>query len=77
MEYFITITSKQITHLRLYITDSHGRTIPQNIKYTNNIPVFPNPSQLILGNRSWEGVIKVDIVQYMGGQNNYLDNLVV
>ena len=74
MEYFITITSKQITHLRLYITDSHGRTIPQNIKYANNIPVITNPSQLILGNRSWEGVIKVDIVQYMGGQNNYLDS---
>jgi hypothetical protein len=74
MEYFITITSKQITHLRLYITDSHGRTIPQNIKYANNISVIANPSQLNLGNRSWEGVIKVDIVQYMGGQNNYLDS---
>ena len=74
MEYFITITSKQISHLRLYITDSHGRVIPQNIKYTNNVPTIANPSQLNLGNRSWEGVIKVDIVQYMGGQNNYLDS---
>lgn len=72
MEYFVSLTTKQITHMRLYITDSHGRTIPPNVPYTNNVPTFPPVKQLTLGNRSWEGVIKVDIVQYMGGQNNVL-----
>ena len=74
MEYFVSLTTKQITHMRLYITDSHGRSIPQNVPYLNNIPVFPPAYQLTLGNRSWEGVIKVDIVQYMGGQNNVLQS---
>ena len=74
MEYFVSLTTKQITHMRLYITDSHGRPIPQNVPYNNNIPVFPPVNQLTLGNRSWEGVIKVDIVQYMGGQNNVLQS---
>ena len=74
MEYFVSLTTKQITHMRIYITDSHGRTIPQNVPYLNNIPVFPPAYQLTLGNRSWEGVIKVDIVQFMGGQNNVLQS---
>lgn len=74
MEYFVSLTTKQITHMRLYITDSHGRPIPQNVPYNNNIPVFPPVNQLTLGNRSWEGVIKVDIVQYMGGQNDVLQS---
>ena len=74
MEYFVSLTTKQITHMRLYITDSHGRAIPQNVPYNNNIPVFPPVNQLTLGNRSWEGVIKVDIVQYMGGQNDVLQS---
>ena len=74
MEYFVALTTKQITHMRLYITDSHGRPIPPNVPYTNNVPTFPPVNQLTLGNRSWEGVIKVDIVQYMGGQNNHLQS---
>ena len=74
MEYFVALTTKQITHMRLYITDSHGRPIPPNVPYTNNVPTFPPVNQLTLGNRSWEGVIKVDIVQYMGGQNNVLQS---
>lgn len=74
MEYFVALTTKQITHMRLYITDSHGRPIPPNVPYTNNVPTYPPVNQLTLGNRSWEGVIKVDIVQYMGGQNNVLQS---
>lgn len=74
MEYFVALTTKQITHMRIYITDSHGRSIPQNVPYLNNIPVYPPTYQLTLGNRSWEGVIKVDIVQFMGGQNNVLQS---
>lgn len=74
MEYFVSLTTKQITHMKLYITDSHGRTIPPNVPYTNNVPTFPPVKQSTLGNRSWEGVIKVDIVQFMGGQNNVLQS---
>tara|TARA_R110002167_G_scaffold55731_3_gene158166 strand:- start:3634 stop:4782 length:1149 start_codon:yes stop_codon:yes gene_type:complete len=73
MEYFVSLTTRQITHLRLYITDSHGRDIPQNIVTTANAP--PNGAlveQRTLGNRSWEAVIKVDVVQYLGGQNDAL-----
>jgi len=78
MEYFVNLTTKNLTFLRLYITDSHGRKIPQNVKYditpgpTQNTPLTPPVKQLTLGNRSWEGVIKCDVVQYMGGQNNVL-----
>lgn len=74
MEYFVALTTKQITHMRLFITDSHGRDIPQNVQTTNNLPLNPPVLQSTLGNRSWEGVIKVDIVQYMGGQNNVLQS---
>jgi len=74
MEYFVSLTTKQITHLRLYITDSHGRDIPENVKTTNNLPLNPPVYQSTLGNRSWEGVLKVDIVQFMGGQNDVLQS---
>ena len=75
MEYFVALTTKQITHMRLYITDSHNRTVPPNVQSTKNVidDSLAN-SQTTLGNRSWEGVIKVDIVQYMGGQNNVLQS---
>jgi len=77
MEYFVNLTTKNLTFLKLFITDSHGRSIPQNVKYnlvppTENDPLTPPVKQLTLGNRSWEAVIKCDIVQYMGGQNNVL-----
>jgi hypothetical protein len=78
MEYFVSLTTKQITHMRLYITDSHGRDIPPNVQTLNNAdqsPVYPAlTAQSTLGNRSWEGVIKVDIVQFMGGQNQKLES---
>lgn len=76
MEYFVALTTKQITHMRLYITDSHNRTVPPNVKYLENAVVDTPLAnfQTTLGNRSWEGVIKVDIVQYMGGQNNVLQS---
>ena len=79
MEYFVNLTSRQLTFLRLYITDSHGRHIPQNVQRvlagdTGNDPLIPPVNQLTLGNRSWEAAIKVDILQYMGGQNNILQS---
>jgi hypothetical protein len=93
MEYFVNLTTKQLTFLRLFLTDSHGRVIPQNVRRQypprsgpNAYLPFgppdvgtegnPNPTpvnQLTLGNRSFESIIKVDIVQYMGGQNNVLN----
>lgn len=85
MEYFINLTTKQVTMMRLFLTDSHGRPIPQNVLYTESTdpgpPVVPGNSflnvpveQATLGNRSFECVIKVDIVQYMGGQNGVLNS---
>lgn len=88
MEYFVNLTTKQITFLRLFLTDSHGRTIPENVRRqypartgaTAYQPIVgagePNPTpvnQNTLGNRSFECVVKVDILQYMGGQNNTLN----
>ncbi len=87
MEYFINLTTKQITFLRLHLTDSHGRPIPQNVlrQYPARTgpnayqpiasPGLPNPdpvNQSTLGNRSFECIVKVDIIQHMGGQNNTL-----
>tara|TARA_R110002020_G_scaffold117892_2_gene269421 strand:- start:2179 stop:3405 length:1227 start_codon:yes stop_codon:yes gene_type:complete len=88
MEYFVNLTTKQITFLRLFLTDSHGRTIPENVRReypprtgpTAYLPLaggngLPNPTpvnQSTLGNRSFECIVKVDILQYMGGQNNVL-----
>ena len=77
MEYFVNLNTRQLTFLRLFITDSHGRNIPQNVQrvlagLTGNDPLIPPVEQLTLGNRSWEACIKVDIVQFMGGQNGVL-----
>ena len=75
MEYFVNLNTRQLTFLRLYLTDSHGRAIPQNVQRvlsgaTGNDPLYPPIEQLTLGNRSWEAAIKVDIVQFIGAQNN-------
>ena len=77
MEYFVNLNTRQLTFLRLFITDSHGRSIPQNVQRvlagaTGNTPLIPPVEQLTLGNRSWEACIKVDVVQFMGGQNGIL-----
>ncbi len=78
MEYFVNLNTRQLTFLRLYITDSHGRSIPQNVerKPDSNEPLFASEyvKQSTLGNRSWEAAIKVDIVQFMGGQNQVLQS---
>ena len=86
MEYYVNLNTRQLTFLRLYITDSHGRDIPENVQRyiadnplavppeKGNEPIYPPAKQLTLGNRSWEGCIKVDIVQYMGGQNGVLQS---
>jgi len=65
MEYFLNLTTKSLTFLDLFITDSHGRDIPFTTKGTGN-------SQGTLGNRSFECIVKIDIVQYLGLQNNML-----
>ena len=69
-EYCINLSTKIINHMRLFITDSHGRKIPPNVKYLNNEPVYPT-DQLRLGNRSFEAVLKVEIMQYTGQRNNH------
>ena len=78
MEYFVNLNTRQLTFLRLYITDSHGRNIPQNVERNtdSNEPLFASEyvKQSTLGNRSWEAAIKVDIVQFMGGQNQVLQS---
>ena len=80
MEYFVNLNTRQLTFLRLYITDSHDRPIPNNIQRVltganGNDPLYSAfDSQLTLGNRSWEACIKVDIVQHMGGQNGVLQS---
>jgi len=65
MEYFLNLTTKSLTFLDLFITDSHGRDIPSTTQGTGN-------QQTTLGNRSFECVIKLDVVQYLGLQNNML-----
>ena len=65
MEYFLNLTTKSLTFLDLFITDSHGRDIPFTTKGNGN-------SQATLGNRSFECIVKIDIVQYLGLQNNML-----
>ena len=79
MEYFVNLNTRQLTFLRLFIRDSHGRVIPENVKRsllapTGNDPTFPPTKQLSLGNRSWEAAIKVDILQHMGGANRVLQS---
>jgi hypothetical protein len=66
MEYFLNLTTKSLTFLDLFITDSHGRDIPFTTKGNNG------NSQATLGNRSFECIVKIDIVQYLGLQNNML-----
>ena len=70
-EYSVSLAQRRVTQLRLYITDSHSRSIPENVKYVNNIPV--STQQKRLGNRSFECVIKVDIMQRIHSHNNLLD----
>jgi hypothetical protein len=69
-EYSIHLSTKMINHMKLFITDSHGRKIPPNVKYLNNLPVYPT-DQLKLGNRSFEAVLKFEIMQYSSSRNNH------
>jgi len=79
LEYFVNLSARSLQFMKLFLTDSHGRIIPNNVKYLEtpvgsiNQPAYTD-SQATLGSRSWEGVIKVDIVQFMGGQNNVLQS---
>lgn len=108
LEYFVNVAGKQLSYCRLYLTDSHGREIPQAIlryemppldidwrtlsapdDYVSIEPLLNTPRESFVGgggtiindynnkqktegNFSYEGVIKIDIVQYLGGQNNVL-----
>ena len=62
-EFQLDIQSKQLTSLRLFITDSHSRPVPlefnKNITATGALPA----SQDILGNRSFECNIRVDLME--------------
>ncbi len=62
MEYFVNLLQKQVNTLQLYLTDSHGRSLPFLA------------GQTTLGNASFECVVKVDIVQYMTPMNNTLNS---
>ena len=86
MEFFLNLQTKNLTHMRLHLTDSHGREIPTNVKRNTaiadvgtagfNQPTDANvteKSQGILGSRSFEAVIKVDVVQHMGGHNRLMN----
>lgn len=62
MEYFVNLLQKQVNTLQLYLTDSHGRSLPFLA------------GQTTLGNASFECVVKVDILQYMTPMNNTLNS---
>ena len=70
-EYEISLTMRQLTHMRLFLTDSHGRKIPENVRYVNNVPVY-STKQGVLGNRSFQATIKIEIVRYVGERTNVL-----
>ena len=74
MEYFLSLSTKNLTFMRLYITDSHNRPIPQynNIAFAGTQQ--GGTQQNVLGNRSFECVVKVDIVQYLSRANNMLQS---
>ena len=79
LEYFVNLSARSLQFMKLFLTDSHSRIIPNNVKYLEtpvgsiNTPAYTD-NQATLGSRSWEGVIKIDIVQFMGGQNNVLQS---
>jgi hypothetical protein len=67
-EFTLMVQAKQLTHFRLFITDSHGRLIPPN----NNPLVTFNTTNLEasqdkLGNRNFECTIRVDIMENTNG----------
>ena len=72
MEYFLSLSTKNLTFMRLYITDSHNRPIPQYTNIANTGTQQGGTEQDTLGNRSFECVVKVDIVQYLSQGNNVL-----
>jgi len=61
LEYFVNLTQKTLTHLSLRLTDSRDRPLPLILPSTlsNTKPSNVN------GNRSFEAVIKIEIIQYL------------
>ena len=70
MEYFINLQDRSLVDMRLFLTDSKGRKLPPASGYKDN----PSEAQANLGNRSFQAVIKVDIVQMLGNHNNRLQS---
>lgn len=69
-EYFINLQDRSLVECRLYLTDSKGRKLPSGALFEHQHPDLDKQSTL--GNRNFEAVLKVDIVQYIGQQNNRL-----
>lgn len=63
MVYFTNILAKQIAHLQIQITDSNGNQFPQT-----------SPLQDTLGNRSFNCVIRVDIVSLGANHPHSINN---
>ena len=63
-EFFLNINAKSLNYLRLFITDEHGRPIPNSNQY--------NSKQNTLGNLSFSCVLKVDIYQAQANGNTLI-----
>ena len=64
MHSFLNIYAKSLNYLRLFITDEHGRPIPNSNQY--------NSKQNTLGNLSFSCVLKVDIYQAQANGNTLI-----
>ena len=57
-EYFVNLQDRSLVELRLYLTDSKGRNLPSGLA-----PNTLADAQTTLGNRNFEAVLKIDVVQ--------------
>lgn len=86
-EFFVNLSQKNLTNIRLFLQDSKGREIPQCVPRTLALGLtgtryFPamkvasghSEAQATLGNRSFEAVIRVDVIQFLSPQNNQLQS---
>ena len=79
-EYFINLLDRSLVEMRLYIEDSKGRPIPSGLykphvnSDASTVPIVFEDRQNTLGNRNFQAVIKVDVVQHIGTQNNRLQS---
>jgi hypothetical protein len=61
LEYFVNLSQKTLTHISLRLTDNHDRQIPL---ISNGAIATTYPSN-VRGNRSFEAVIKFEIIEYL------------